>query len=69
MIVKKALLENQLLLLNFDDYVYPEDVIKELHAKGSQGDQGTTISTTIGYDPNLKEYSGTKAFPNQLWSP
>ena len=23
----------------------------------------------VSYDPNLKEFTGTKAFPNQLWTP
>jgi hypothetical protein len=23
----------------------------------------------VAYDPNLKEFSGTHAFPNQLWHP
>lgn len=25
--------------------------------------------TSVSYDPNLKEYSGSKAFPNQFWAP
>jgi hypothetical protein len=69
MIVKKALLGNHLLLLNFDDYTYPEELIKEITAKGAHNEHLPSAIQTIGHDPNLKEFSGTKAFPNQLWSP
>lgn len=60
--VKKALLNSQLLLLNFDDHVYPETVLQQLHAQ-QEG------HPSFGHDPNLKEFSGSKAFPSQFWRP
>jgi len=47
--VRKALLTNQLLLLNFDDYAYPESLVEQLHS--------------ASHDPNLLEFSGSRAFP------
>eukprot|EP00347_Sterkiella_histriomuscorum_P018096 403346805 len=71
--IKKAIQNSQLILLNFDDFEYPENVLDQQNQLSSNKDQDQqTQSQTfaIGYDPNLKEYSGTKAgIPTQLWTP
>jgi hypothetical protein len=59
------------LLLNFDDYTYPESIQEQLNKRDKTSDQGDQKHhvQTVGYDPNLKEFSGTKAFPDQFWQP
>ena len=72
-LVKKALLQNKVLLLNFDDYTYPEALQEQLHkldkAAGEQHEGQAQKVQSVSNDPNLKEFSGTKAFPDQFWHP
>ena len=46
--------------------MYPESVQEQLHKLDKTADAGEPkhIVHTIDHDPNLKEFSGTKAFPD-----
>jgi hypothetical protein len=53
------------MLLNFDDFEYPEHVLEHFNQAKKDDDEFTQHQSVfaVGYDPNIKEFSGTKAIP------
>lgn len=67
-LIKDALTNQKIIILNFDD-AYPESVHEQL-AKTYQNDKNEKQSaSSMAYDANIKEFSGTQAIPSQLWAP
>ncbi|CDW79882.1 UNKNOWN [Stylonychia lemnae] len=69
--IRKAIQKSQLILLNFDDYEYPDSVVESQDQLITNKDQETQHQQVfaVGYDPNFKEFSGTKGgLPIQIWN-